>query len=273
MKKPGTIIYATLGVLVLFGAGMILLFSEQVRTPVQDSVAPIAEPMTPAPPTHVGGAAVALGDTPASTLPSAFTSPSAFTLPSAALLSAGPVATMTDAVPAAYVKQAASVMEALQDGKHPERLSPHYLPAKFDAARFAVDREFYINTVEPARIYDTAEATGPESVHLVLEGPERVAVLENGVATLVVRGAPHSPVTYTTMHGGFFDNKMASITVMTDAEGRAAVTYTAFMNIADVGIGIGSPMSVGTISMVVEVLRQRRGAAVITPPPTGEHAL
>jgi hypothetical protein len=252
MKKPGTLIYVTLGALVLVGAGLTQLVWDGRQMPLPPSPADSTVPAPTAAPTVTVGTATTRESAPATTLPGTASPSSADPA-----LRAGPAATMSDPVPAAYVKQAASVMEALQHGDHPERLSPHYLPAKFDAERFAAEPNYYLDIVEPGRIYDTAEATGPESVHLVLEGPETVTVPENGSTQLVVFGVPHSPVTYTTMHGGFFDNKMASITVLSDANGRAAVTYTAFMNIADVGICIGSPMSVGTISMTVEVLRQR----------------
>ncbi len=51
----------------------------------------------------------------------------------------------------------ASVVEAIETGKFPERLSPLVAPAPFDREAFQKDPASYLNIVEPGRVWQVAQ--------------------------------------------------------------------------------------------------------------------
>ena len=146
------------------------------------------------------------------------------------------------------------MVEAQRTGKHPERLSPLIAANRFDAAAWKRDPSAYLDVVEPARVYDTARATGPESVRLRADSPEYRSIPYRGTAPLAVVGAPGAPVTFTALDGGYFDNHLASITLRADGAGRAAVTYHAGDGAgAAAQVLAGSPLTVGTVAFILQI--------------------
>lgn len=146
-----------------------------------------------------------------------------------------------------------SVVEAVRSGKHPERLSLAIDPAPFDPAAYARDSQAYLAVVEPARVYQTAPA-GPDAVALRAAVDHTIRIPAHGSTPLTVIGVPGAPVSWTVLDGGQFANGLASITVQADAEGKATTTYTATPGTVDeVQILVGSPMTVGTLTLVVHV--------------------
>jgi hypothetical protein len=200
--------------------------------------------------------AAAIAPTPAATgtvatapqpLPAAVTSAAA-----AAAIPADPLAS-APVVPAQFAPQVASVVEAVRTGKHPERLSIAIDPAPFDATAYARDPQAYLAVVEPARVYQTAPA-GPTAVPLRATVDHVIPVPALGSTELAVMAQPHAPVTFTVLDGGRMPNSLASITVQADADGRASTTYTATPGTVDeVQILVGSPMTVGTLTLRVAV--------------------
>jgi hypothetical protein len=172
--------------------------------------------------------------------------------PAVAAMPADPLAA-APVVPAQFAPQVASVVEAVRTGKHPERLSIAIDPAPFDATAYARDPQAYLSVVEPARVYQTAPA-GPAAVPLRATVDHVIPVPALGSTELAVIGQPHAPVTFTVLDGGRMPNSLASITVQADAEGRASTTYTATPGTVDeVQILVGSPMTVGTLTLRVAV--------------------
>jgi hypothetical protein len=81
-----------------------------------------------------------------------------------------------------------------------------------------------------------------------------VQVPAMGSTELAVVALPGSPVTFSIVDGGMMPNGLSSITVAPDAQGRAATTYTATAGTVDeVQILVGSPMTVGTLTLRVAV--------------------
>lgn len=154
-------------------------------------------------------------------------------------------------VPTEFRKQVIGVIEAQRTNTHPERLSMQIAPEKFDAVKFAADPQAYLDVVEPGRVFQTAMATGPESIHLVIEGPDTVFMNENESKTLAVKGSPRGVVTFSATDGGRFDNHLSSITVQADDSGRASVRFTAERTISDANVLVGSPQAVGTACIIV----------------------
>lgn len=157
------------------------------------------------------------------------------------------------AVPGDSNPNVVSVVEAQRSGDHPERLTLAIDPAPFDAAAFAQNPQVYLNITEPARVYQTAPA-GPDAVPLVATVDHTIRISANGSTPLTVIGKPNAPISFAVLDGGSMPNGLSSITVLADAEGKATTTYTATPGTVDeVQILVGSPMTVGTLTLVVHV--------------------
>ena len=146
-----------------------------------------------------------------------------------------------------------SVVEAVRTGNHPERLTLAVDPAPFDPAAYARDVQAYLAVTEPARVYQTAPA-GPDAVPLRAVVDHTIRLPAGGSTHLTVIGKPFAPVSWSVLDGGTLSNGLASITVQADAAGTATTTYTATPGTVDeVQILVGSPMTVGTLTLTVAV--------------------
>lgn len=121
-------------------------------------------------------------------------------------------------------RQAASVAEAIRTGAHPERLTPHVLPAPFDRAAYAKDPAAYLAVVQPGRCYQMAD-TGPGVPSLITVSPSAAATGRDGSIPLTVRTLPRAPVTFTTFDLGAFANNQISTTVQADDDGVATALW------------------------------------------------
>jgi hypothetical protein len=111
-----------------------------------------------------------------------------------------------------------------------------------------------LNTVDSGRVYETAKP-GPEVPILRSESPYRQMIHPGESATLIVRSAARSPVTFWVRDGGMFPNQRASITVLSDDQGVAKTTLLANPGtIDDTSVLVGGLKSVGTITLVVHVV-------------------
>lgn len=146
-----------------------------------------------------------------------------------------------------------SVVEAVRTGAYPERLTLAVDPAPFDPAAYARDVQGYLAVTEPARVYQTAPA-GPDAVPLIAATDHTIRLPAGGSTPLTVIGKPFAPVSYAVLDGGRLGNGLASITVQADAAGIATTMYTATPGTVDeVQILVGSPMTVGTLTLTVAV--------------------
>lgn len=139
--------------------------------------------------------------------------------------------------------QVVSVYEALKSRKNPERFSSFVRPAEFDPAAYKADSESYINTIEPGRVFQSAQP-GPDVKRIQAVSARYQRVTQGEQVPMVVQATPDAPVTFTSFNLGHFENLLTSITVKADAEGKAAVRYTAAKGtVNDVSILAASPMT------------------------------
>jgi hypothetical protein len=143
----------------------------------------------------------------------ATTSPSATSLPAAQLLTASNA-------------NVVSVTAAKGAQPHPERLTPIARPHHFDLQAYTLNPHTYLDTVEPGRVWDVAQA-GPGITSIRPQPPIAQLIQPLGTAKLSVIAAPNMPVTFVSYGLGAFDNQLTSITVQADASGVASVTFTA----------------------------------------------
>jgi len=155
-----------------------------------------------------------------------------------------------------------SIDEARAAGQFPERKSPRVLPADFDRRMYergGVPRANYLNTVEPGRVQQAAEATATTPKLVLSASPGEVTVGGQGelaVRFVVPEGGQlmdAAPVTFTSYAGGTFSNGRGSITVASQ-DGTALVTWTATAGVTeDVAIVASSPVASGRahFSMIV----------------------
>ena len=160
---------------------------------------------------------------------------------------------------------AASVLEALNTKTHPERLSVMLAPTEtFDKAAYEADALGYCSVVIPGRVFQTA-TPAPGVPELKPLGGTLAVAGQSDPVVLSVQGVPESPVTFTSLDLGYFqENKLNSITVRADKNGTASATFTGGPGtIADVNILAGSPLSTGQVRFKVVV--QVAGAVVAAP--------
>lgn len=149
----------------------------------------------------------------------------------------------------------ASVAEAQDGGQHPERLSLQIAPAAYVRPTDDAAMQRYLNTIEPGRVYQTADpATGAPA--LAAEGGGTTVVIPRlGSTSLAMRTAPGAPCTFLALEGGSFDDSSLSCaTVLAASDGIARVTYRADAGtVDDAAILVGSPAAVGTLTLIVHV--------------------
>lgn len=146
-----------------------------------------------------------------------------------------------------------SVAEAIRTGKHPERLSVMIAPQAFDKESFLKDPEPYLNTVEPGRVFQTAQP-GPGIEHIKRSTNYMYTLLQGESVALTAEADPGMPVTFYSSKLGQFSNKLTSITVRADDKGIATTTFTASPGTyGDIDIIAGSPTREGNASYLVRV--------------------
>ena len=156
-------------------------------------------------------------------------------------------------VPADRNPQVASVAQALQEKKHPERLSVLIQPRSFERAAFEKDPQTYLNTIEPGRVFQPAQP-GAGVPRLSSHSPRLQRVVQGESVYLEVGGVSGMPVTFTSFDLGAFDNDLNSITVRADERGRARVKFTATPGtINDIHILAASPVTSGQMRYLVNV--------------------
>lgn len=151
-----------------------------------------------------------------------------------------------------------SVIEAIETGNYPERLSAMHAAHRFDVAAWKADPEGYLNdhylrVAEPGRIYDVKQP-GKGVPVLSSEGSAYAELREGEAVRLAAKTAPGAPVTFTNFANGVFQNGLATITVVADKKGVAEATYTGLTGPAQADIVAGSPMASGTVRYRIEVL-------------------
>lgn len=149
--------------------------------------------------------------------------------------------------------QVRSVAEALQSGEHPERLSPLARPSPFDANSFAADPLVYLNTIEPGRVFQTAQP-GPGVEVLRQISPRHISIRQGEKTKLRVQAVAGAPVTFKSFDLGRFENELTTISVRANEEGVAEVEFFGSPGTYNnVNILAGSPLTTGQAKFVVFV--------------------
>jgi hypothetical protein len=149
-----------------------------------------------------------------------------------------------------------SVLTALKEpSKYPERLSVAHLPAAFDLNAYQKDPAAYLNIIEPARVFQSAQPDA--SAVVILRISEKCPVIKQGLSTiLIVKALPEMPVSFTSFDLGRFENDLTSITVKANKEGIAQTVFTGSAGtIAKVNILASCPLTSGQVKFVVEVVK------------------
>ena len=167
-------------------------------------------------------------------------------------------------VPGDANKLVAQAIEAMKTGRNPERLSPLIAPQKFDPTNV----DDYVNSIAPGRCFQVADP-GPTVQQLRHGGPRAMRARQDQTVVLRARAVPGAPVTFTSMHAGFFEaSLLPTITVAADKAGVAEAKYKPGPGVTnDVRIVAGSPLCSGTIRYLVVVEPVRTASA---PKPSEE---
>jgi len=159
------------------------------------------------------------------------------------------------AVPGDANPQVASVVAAQKSGEHAERLSPFIAPAPFDPEVYKADPRTYLNTIEPGRVFQTAQP-GPRVPRLRAQGRTFVRLVQGETADLVVQAAPGAPVTFLSLDLGTFANGLVCTTVQADGQGVATATFKATPGaIANCNVLVGCPLASGQIRFSITIER------------------
>jgi hypothetical protein len=141
-------------------------------------------------------------------------------------------------------RQSVSAEEAAQ---HPERVSMYHRPTLLSTQPNARELASYLDRVEPARVFDTADVS-KIARKLTVIGETYREVQPDASVTLYVRAVPSAPVSFTSEDLGEFENGLASITVLADRRGRAGVEWTATPGtLGGVSVLAGSPATSGQV--------------------------
>jgi hypothetical protein len=130
-----------------------------------------------------------------------------------------------------------------------------YTPEPFDANLYSSNVDYradYLAGVEPGRVYQSAEgATGVPQLRPT--GSRQLAATGGGQVTLTVVSAANSPVSfYCTGAGSFTQNSKNAITVQSDAQGQASVTFSA-PSTGRIPILVASPLATGQVRFLIQV--------------------
>lgn len=148
-----------------------------------------------------------------------------------------------------------SVGEAIRDFNHFERLSPVFAPDDFNLDQYRAAPEEYLNVVEPGRVFQPAQPGDTVPV-IQTSTPPMQSIKAGESVRLSVRVPADSPVTFTSFMLGSFENQLPSITVESDQQGNAEVTFTATPGAGpDVRIVAASPVSSGQSRFLIAVIK------------------
>ena len=121
----------------------------------------------------------------------------------------------------------------------------------FDAERYSSDPDYYLNTVEPGRAFDTAQAA--EGVRaLTRVGQNYYETVQNKSVTLEAKGEAGMPISYTAFDGGHFQNGLNFITLKANGSGIASAIFTPTSGVINqCRIRAASPVNTGALNWVV----------------------
>ena len=156
----------------------------------------------------------------------------------------------------------ATVIEALDSGKYPERLSPQIAPKPFDYESWKKNtnnfRSTYLQTIEPSRIHFHKAKPGPKVKAIRSKSADKEDVKTGDTVELIAQAAPNSPVTWFVSSGGLFtESKLNTVTTLSDSNGIAkAHWYAAPGATEEVEISASSPFNASMASFFISISNQ-----------------
>ncbi len=146
-----------------------------------------------------------------------------------------------------------SVAEAVRNPKLAHRLTTLIPPPPFDKEAYEKDRQAYLDTVEPGRIFQYKESA-PGVVALKRDSKYLYSVLQGEKVVLRVMAEPGAPVTFYSGRLGQFPNQLATVTIAADNEGVAQTEFLASAGTRDeIDIVAASPLHSGQVRFLVQV--------------------
>ena len=149
------------------------------------------------------------------------------------------------------------VVEAFKDVAHKSgaisifgKRQPYQSEAYQTSAQY---RDAYLNSAEPGRAFDAAQA-GPEVTVLERIGYSSMQTEQGQSVTLKVKGQAGAPCSFTSFDGGHFKNGLSYTTLQFDASGVCAAEFTPTRGVIhQCRLRAGSPEHSGTIQWHVFV--------------------
>ena len=161
--------------------------------------------------------------------------------------------------------QVDSVIAALRDGNHPERLNPLVAPSTFNAKSYKSDPTAYLNVAEPGRVFQRLPDSATNAPFIQPMTPFSQDVKQGDKVAVSVKAAPGYPVTFTSFDDGSFENGLTTITVEADSAGVATVHFLGMPGTVLVSnLLASSPMARGQLKFQMNTLVYADGHQVVT---------
>ena len=124
---------------------------------------------------------------------------------------------------------------------------------KFNSQRYQKKSAYYLDTIEPGRCFEAAQAA-PNVAKLGRIGFTSIQATQNKTVTLQAQTQESQPVSFTAFDGGHFQNGLSSITLKADISGIATAEYTPTAGVINQSrIQAASPVNSGTLKWTVFV--------------------
>ena len=146
------------------------------------------------------------------------------------------------------------LLKALQDPKNNSgSISIVGKRKQFDIGRYKSDPTYYLNSVEPGRCFDSAQAE--EGVNrLQRSGKSTLRTEQKKTVQLSAKGENGMPISFTAFDGAHFQNGLSFITLKADSSGTAVAEFTPTEGVINQArIRAASPVNSGTLQWTVFV--------------------
>ena len=159
--------------------------------------------------------------------------------------------------------QVDSMIAALRDGNHPERLNPLVAPAAFDAVAYKSNPSAYLDIAEPGRVFQRLPDSATNAPFIQPVSPFSQDVPQGGKVAVSVKAAPGYPVTFTSFDDGAFSNGLTTMTVEADSSGLASVDFLGMPGTVLISnVLASSPMARGQVKFQLNTLVYANGRQV-----------
>ena len=143
--------------------------------------------------------------------------------------------------------------ELAKEKPAPAALSSLFAPEPFDAKAYAKDKETWLKTVRPGRVFQSAQP-GSEVSPIKASSKVFQNIVQGEKVLLEAKAEPGAPVTFYTPQVGEFSNRLTTQSVEAAEDGIARATFTATAGTQGlVDILAASPLNSGQLRYRVRV--------------------